>query len=65
LAAGPGAKASLWSEWFGKKTASIGWGDFEDLQEYESSEAIAESVPEYYPENGPKKVARMLLGILS
>jgi 5-methylcytosine-specific restriction protein B len=56
----PGEKASLWNDWFENKTAAIGWGDLEDLQAYDSPEAIAEYLPEYYPDSGPKRVGRML-----
>lgn len=56
----PGQRAVLWDTWYQRGIGTIGWNDMGDLNEYDSKEAIAEYVPEYYPDSGPAKVARML-----
>lgn len=56
----PGQRAVLWDTWFQRGIGSIGWNDMGDLNDYDSSEAVADYVPELCPDSGPAKVARML-----
>ena len=56
----PGQRAVLWDTWYQRGIGAIGWNDMGDLNDYDSKEAIADYVPEYYPDSGPAKVARML-----
>lgn len=56
----PGQGAILWDAWYDQGASGIGWNDMGDLNDYDSKEAVADYVPQFYPDAGPAMVASML-----
>ncbi len=56
----PGQGAVLWDTWYDQGNGGIGWNEVGDLNDYESKEAVAEYIPQFYPKSGAAAVASML-----